>query len=73
MKEPEKFVLLSEDGEFYSGKCYIHQGEYWPGTTHIKEDVKVYTSKGRAEKACKTLNEKVDTLFTVSPTPNHWR
>lgn len=73
MKEPEKFVLLSNDGEFYAGKCYIHQGEYFPGTTHEKEKVKVYTSKGRADKACESLNIKVETKFTVSPIQNHWR
>jgi hypothetical protein len=51
--------------EFYAGKTYIVQGEYYPVTTNKKEEAKVYTSKARAENSCNKLINKVGRLFEI--------
>ena len=45
--------------DFYEGKTFIVQGQYYPRTCRLKQGVKQYKSKGIAENACKSLNEKV--------------
>lgn len=55
----------SFDG-FYTGHIYQYDKEQYAVCSRKKDEIKVYTSRKRAEKACEKLNEKVvNYLFSV--------
>ena len=51
--------------EFYKGKTYINQGEYYPVVDGCKSGAKTYISKSRAVNACEKLNKKAGRCFKV--------
>lgn len=64
------FILAEKVGfgdvfEYYAGKTYVVQHEYYPWITSNSQEAKAYTSKVRAENACEKLNTKVGRNFKV--------
>lgn len=58
------FVLITFDEvgrnkQYYTGKTYTHQKEYYPITTSEISHAKQYKTNKIAENSCKKLNEKV--------------
>jgi hypothetical protein len=51
--------------EYYAGKTYIFQGEYYPVLCNRVEEAKQYTLRGRADNACIKLSKKVGRTFKV--------
>ena len=55
------FILQTEDGgEFFAGKTYRVNLETYPAYTSNRDIAKKYKYKKVAEKACKTLNDKIE-------------
>lgn len=52
--------ILRDGQEIYIGKTYIYQGNFFPCTSYLLEEAKIYKSKKIAENSCKKLNDKVD-------------
>lgn len=53
-----KFVI-KVGREFYIGKTYTHQGEYFPGVTTSADNAKWYKTLNIAKRAKATLENKV--------------
>jgi hypothetical protein len=51
--------------EFYKGKTYQFQFQYYPSVTNKKEEAKKYSTEAKAINACKKLNNKVGRRFEV--------
>jgi Na+-transporting NADH:ubiquinone oxidoreductase subunit NqrC len=60
----KRFVLRSDDGDYYRGNTYIHQGEFFPGLGK-KTEAKKYKTRKLAERVQTTLKQKVETGFEV--------
>ncbi|ALS09976.1 hypothetical protein ABE82_26560 (plasmid) [Paenibacillus peoriae] len=57
------FVILVRDlwsmsTDFYAGKTYIHQGQYFPCLADNEKPTKKYSSRKRAERAASKLKDK---------------
>ncbi|WP_289141510.1 hypothetical protein [uncultured Brevibacillus sp.] len=60
-----QFVLLEDkDHEYYAGKNYIYQGEYFPALCR-KEQAKIYSSRKRAENAAEAVGNRTGVTFRV--------
>lgn len=63
-----KSIVLVQGNEYYLGKKYIYQGEFFPYTCYRdeKEKIKKYSSLKRAINACDNLNRQTDSEFHVA-------
>lgn len=64
-----KYVMVATSShgswvDYYMGKTYIHQGEYWAATGG-RNEAKVYSSRVRAVHAAEALSNKVGRTFIV--------
>lgn len=55
------FVLIESIGspEFYTGKTYVYEGDFYPTCSYNREDAKVYKSEKVALNSCNKLNSKI--------------
>lgn len=65
------FALVRKEGYFmehygfYTGHCYIHQGELFVVCDYEPKKAKAYTTRARAENAAKTLSLKSGDAWEV--------
>lgn len=63
------FVLVEKcnvfHSDYYTGKSYIHQNDFYPCITSNINEAKKYSTKKIAKNSCGKLNNKIGRNFEV--------